>query len=205
MSTPNPTATHPMNKTFPTINRRDAVRMIAVLMGGVMVGSEAFLRGDSVPDKKPMPAFSDGDKATLDAVGATIIPKTDIPGAEAVNIGAFMISQVTDCYSEKQHAIFQEGIVKLNAASAAKFGGAFAGITPEQKTDLLNDLDKEQTDYTAKKKKDDPPHYFRMMKELSVVGYFSSEIGATQAVRYIEVPGAYHGDVPYKQGDRAWY
>ena len=47
--------------------------------------------------------------------------------------------------------------------------------------------------------------YFRAMKELACLGYFSSEIGCTQAVRYIEVPGAYHGDVPYKKGDPAWY
>jgi hypothetical protein len=205
MSTPKTTETHPMNKAIPMINRREAVWRLAVLMGGAMVGSELFLRGDSIPDKKPMAAFSDEDVKTLDAVGATVIPKTDIPGAEAVNIGAFMTMMVTDCYNEKQHLVFQEGIVKLNAASAAKFGGAFAAITPEQKTDLLNELDTEQREYNGKKKKDEPAHYFRMMKELSVVGYFSSEIGATQAVHYIEVPGAYHGDVPFKQGDRAWY
>ncbi|HZZ19303.1 MAG TPA: gluconate 2-dehydrogenase subunit 3 family protein [Opitutaceae bacterium] len=205
MSSPQTTENNPMNKAFPMINRREAVYRLAILMGGAMIGSEVFLRGDSVPDKKPMPAFSDVDRATLDAVGATVVPKTDIPGAEAVDIGAFMIMMINECYSEKQHAIFQEGIVKLNATSAARFGGAFTALTPEQKTEVLNDLDKEQRDYTAKKKKDDPAHYFRMMKELSVVGYFSSEIGATQAVHYIEVPGAFHGDVPYKPGDRAWY
>ena len=76
---------------------------------------------------------------------------------------------------------------------------------PLQRTELGNALDVEQRAHNKTKAKDAPAHYFRMMKELSLVGYFSSEIGATQAVRYIEVPGAYHGDYPYKKGDRAWY
>ena len=51
---------------------------------------------------------------------------------------------------------------------------------------------------------DSPPHYFRMMKELALLGYFTSEIGCTQAQRYIESPGRYDPCVPYKPGDKAW-
>jgi hypothetical protein len=43
------------------------------------------------------------------------------------------------------------------------------------------------------------------MKELTVLGYFTSEIGASQALRYVEVPGSFNGNVPYKKGDRAWF
>jgi hypothetical protein len=43
------------------------------------------------------------------------------------------------------------------------------------------------------------------MKELTLLGYFSSEIGCTQALRYVEAPGAYRGDVPYRRGERAWF
>ena len=51
------------------------------------------------------------------------------------------------------------------------------------------------------------PHignYFGMMKQLTLLGYFTSEIGATKALRYIAVPGKYEGCVPYKKGDKAW-
>jgi hypothetical protein len=51
---------------------------------------------------------------------------------------------------------------------------------------------------------DPPAHYFRMMKELSLLGYFTSEIGCTQALRYIESPGRYDPCVPYKPGEKAW-
>jgi hypothetical protein len=51
---------------------------------------------------------------------------------------------------------------------------------------------------------DSPTHYFRMMKELTLLGYFTSEIGCTQAQRYAETPGKYDPCVPYKPGDKAW-
>jgi hypothetical protein len=49
-----------------------------------------------------------------------------------------------------------------------------------------------------------PAHYFRMMKELALLGYFTSEIGCTQAQRYVESPGRFDPCVPYRTGDKAW-
>ena len=51
---------------------------------------------------------------------------------------------------------------------------------------------------------DPPRHYFRMMKELALLGYFTSEIGATQALRYTETPGRYDPCVPYTPGEKSW-
>jgi len=72
------------------------------------------------------------------------------------------------------------------------------------KGDLLVELDKEQKAYASNKKKDDPAHYFRMMKELTLWGYFTSEAGATKALRYVAVPGRYEGCIDYKKGEKAW-
>jgi hypothetical protein len=49
-----------------------------------------------------------------------------------------------------------------------------------------------------------PAHYFRMIKELALLGYFTSEAGCTQAQRYVEAPGRYDPCVPYTPGDKAW-
>jgi hypothetical protein len=43
-----------------------------------------------------------------------------------------------------------------------------------------------------------------MMKELTLLGYFTSEIGCTQAQRYVESPGRFEPCLPYKRGERAW-
>jgi hypothetical protein len=76
--------------------------------------------------------------------------------------------------------------------------------TPQQRHDLLVDLDKESKDYQKKKKEDDPNHYFTLMKQLTLWGFFTSEPGATKALRYVAVPGRYEGCIPYKKGDKAW-
>ena len=73
-----------------------------------------------------------------------------------------------------------------------------------QKNELLVTLDKDQKDLMKTKKENDPKPYFRMMKELTLLGYFTSKEGATQALRYVAVPGHYEGCVPYKKGDKAW-
>jgi Gluconate 2-dehydrogenase subunit 3 len=195
-----------MNTPTPEVmNRREAVWRIAVLMGGAMVGSELLLSGQSVPGKMPTAAFTDDDRALLDEIGETIVPATDIPGAKAVKIGPFMTMMVTDCYNDRQHAAFAAGLTKISEACRAKCGCSFMEASPAQRTELANALDADQKAYNRTKDKDEPAHYFRMMKELAILGYFSSEIGCTQAVKYLEVPGAYHGDYPYKKGDRAWF
>jgi len=93
---------------------------------------------------------------------------------------------------------------KLNEASKSMNGKYFLESSPEERKNLLISLDKEQKEYTAKKKPTDPSHYFRMIKELTIWGYFTSEPGATKALRYVAVPGRYEGCIPYKKGDKAW-
>ena len=51
---------------------------------------------------------------------------------------------------------------------------------------------------------DAPAHYFRMMKELALLGYFTSEIGYTKAMRYVESPGRFDPCLPYTTGEPAW-
>jgi hypothetical protein len=189
------------------MNRREALSSVALLLGGTIIGAEMFLSGCTNAEKNIGSAglnFSPDDISFLDEVGDTIIPATDTPGAKDAKIGDFMHTIVRDCYDEKQQKIFIDGMASLNQASKQKNGKYFVEASPEERKALLTELDKEQMAYTAKKKPEDPPHYFRMMKELTIWGYFTSEPGATKALRYIAVPGKYEGCIPYKKGDKAW-
>ena len=115
-----------------------------------------------------------------------------------------MTVMVNDCYDEKDQQTFFEGMKLLNEASNKKFGNPFMEIQPPDRKILLTEIDSEAKSYMEKKKPEEPRHYFRMMKELTLLGYFTSEIGATQALRYVAVPGKYEGCLPYNKGDRAW-
>jgi hypothetical protein len=111
---------------------------------------------------------------------------------------------VTDCYTDKEHAIFKAGLLKVDEACKARFGTTFMESTPAQRTDLANALETEQRAQHASNP-NETAHYFRMMKDLTLLGFFSSEIGCTKAVRYIEVPGSYNGNAPYTKGEKAWF
>ena len=176
-------------------------------------------------------AFTADEIAFLDEVAETILPQTDTPGAKAAKTGAFMALIVTDSYSLRDQKVFRDGMQKLEAASVKANGAGFMKATPEQRLALLEVLDKEQKAEADVRKQEalkktqaliaqpapvgDAPvataitaepavHYFRMMKELALLGFFTSEIGCTQAQRYVESPGRFDPCTSYTPGEKSW-
>jgi len=188
-----------------TMSRREAVSRIALLMGGSLVGADFILSGTRVSGKQMAPDFSPPELALIDEIGETIIPSTNTPGAKATKIGVFMAMMMNDCYDDRQHAIFRDGLRQIDLISQKQFGKIFLAISLAERTALLNQLNAAEQSPRAGKAAGEPATYFTMMKQLTILGYFTSEIGCTQALRYIESPGAYHGSVPYKKGERAWF
>ena len=189
----------------PLITRRNAVKRLALVMGGAFVGAEKFLLGATLSPGESTVIFSREEVALLDEIGDTIIPATSTPGAKAVGIGAFMVMMVNDCYEAPDQVSFKEGLVDLQRRAKAGFGAEFTALSAPQRTSLLNQLDREQREYMRQKPADGPHHYFTLLKQLTLVGYFTSEIGATQALQYVEVPGSYNGNAPYHKGERNWF
>ena len=167
------------------------------------MGSNVFISGCK-SNTGVSTTFSDDDVAMLDEISDTILPATKTPGAKDAKTGQFMALMVNDCYEEKDQKVFHEGLGKINEFSKKNYQDTFMKISQGQRHDLLVKLDKEQKDYMQNKKKEEPSHYFRMMKELTLLGYFTSEIGCKQAMRYVERPGTYDGNLDYKKGDKAF-
>lgn len=190
------------------IDRREAIRRVTALLGGIALVSEsALLTGcrDRGAGRGAEPArFSDSDVAFLDEVAETILPETSTPGAKAAKVGAFMALMVTDSYEPADQQIFRDGMQQLDAASKTKHNAAFMTATPAQRLALLEELDRQQKSYMDAKAEDAPAHYFRMMKELALLGYFTSEIGCTKAMRYVESPGRFDPCAPYTPGETSW-
>lgn len=174
-------------------------------MGGMVIGADTFLKGEVLAGKQTKLDLTAQELSLLDEIGETIIPATHTPGAKAVQIGAFMKMMVNDCYDDANQAAFQAGLGEVDAAAQKRFGKTFLQLSPGDRTALLNGIDAEERKYRAEKPAGAPEHYFRLMKQMTLLGYFSSETGCTQALRYVEVPGAFRGSEPYKKGDRAWF
>ncbi len=193
------------------ITRREAILRVSAMLGGVaLAGQGAMLAGcagqAAVSEQRASgdPLFNDGDVALLDEIADTILPETDTPGARAAGVGPFMALMVADTYDEREQQVFRDGMAALDDECREMHGTPFLSATPEQRLALLRKLDAEQLAYMHARPADAPAHYFRMMKELTLLGYFTSEIGYTQAMRYTETPGRYDPCVPYEPGERAW-
>lgn len=254
---PNDIPDNDRRESVSTIDRREAIRRVGFLLGGIsFIGGTSLLtacekRQPNVPQEGgKVGDFSSADQSFLDEVADTILPDTPrSPGAKAAKVGPFMALMVTDCYEPNEQQIFRDGMKKLDDACRKANNVAFVDATPQQRLSLLQSIDKEAKTYSdaveaARRARprvdssevapppdtagkhlsdqrqeaalganagnataitaDSPPHYFRMMKELAMLGFFTSEIGYTKAQRYAETPGKYDPCVPYKPGDKAW-
>ena len=207
------------------MNRRELIKLVAAATGGIVIGGEFFLAGCKNPEAGASIAFSADDIAFLDEVAETIFPKTSTPGAKDAKVGQFMTVMVNDCYDEKDQQTFHDGIKKLDEACNKMHGHDFMKANAAQRTELLKSLDTETKAYSKEKAEFDKQqnekenterkkgnlayikekmsaHYFTMMKQLTIMGYFTSKEGRTGATRYEPVPGKYVGDVDYKKGDK---
>jgi hypothetical protein len=208
------------------ITRRDAVQRVVAMMGGLtLIGGDlawAYAADETARAQVAadgVGAFSAADVALLDEIAETILPETSTPGAKAAKTGAFMALMVTDVYTTRNQQVFREGLQTLEAACRSATGRGFMEASPAERLTFLEVLDREQK--TAMEEQTNPArtrypatpapptedaatHYFRMMKELALLGYFTSEIGYTKAMQYRETPGRYEPDVALAPGERSW-
>lgn len=168
--------------------------------------------------------------ALLNEIADTIIPTTaDSPGAKAAKVGEFMNVMVTDCYLPANQKIFTDGLASFETKCMAKYKKNFEGLNSTERHDFIITQEKEAKPYDKKISEDDKiressfnkendiatwaqrkefvptgMHPYTMIKQLTLLGYFTSEIGMTKARRHVPVPGKYDGALAYNAGDKAW-
>jgi Gluconate 2-dehydrogenase subunit 3 len=174
------------------------------LGGAALIGQSVWLERPATAQKPARALFSDADVVLLDEIADTILPETKTPGAKAAGVGQFIAMMVTDTYDPREQRVFRDGIKTLERESRRENGGKFMASSPAQRLTLLQRIDREAIEYMRQPGSADRPHYFRMLKELTLLGYFTSEIGYTQAMRYVETPGRFEPCVTYTVGERAW-
>jgi hypothetical protein len=193
------------------MNRRELLQRTSLIIGGSLLGADSLLANninwDALDDDmlagKGIGIFTKAQIRLLNEVADTIIPTTDTPGAKAAKAGQFIAIIVSDCYDAEHQKRFMDGLIKFDADAKSRYGKTFLKCSPSLRHDHLTELDSEQKAFYKTKKKGDHDHYFRVIKDLVLWAYFTSEIGATQALRFVEYPGRYE-TIDYKKGDRAW-
>lgn len=173
--------------------RRDALFGLALAAWSLPVVAAA--QGTPPLGWTPM-ALSADQARTLSAAAETIMPATDTPGAIAAGVPQFIDRAIADWCAPADVAALKAGLADLDARARAFGAASFAALTPQQCATLLNAVEADARAGQAP--------YWRMLKGLATTGYFTSQVGATKALRYDPIPGAYRGCVPLKEIGRTW-
>ncbi len=174
------------------IDRRKALGVLASWSAASFIPFSWAVQGCKDNNHNPS-LFNEEYQTLLAEVVEIILPKTPTsPGAREAMVHEFLALIVEECYELEDKDRIILGLNQL-------LGEGFLELSAEKKVAVIEQLDKEAQGTT-----EDNPHYFKQLKSLTQWGYFSSEPGITEGLRYNPLPGYYEGCVPYK-GEIAWY
>ena len=196
------------------MNRREALKGVALLTGGALSPSiiSAVLSGVTIggSGKKWMPKIVNSEQNDLITVIAElIIPETDTPGAKAAKVNQFIDLMLADWFTVAERNHFFKGLTDLDAQAEKKYFTKFVACAIEKQTNILKKLEKDtfsQKNYNSTEDSQNSTlkPLFNQMKELTLTGYFTSEIGATQELKYYVATNKFDGCIPFDEIGRVW-
>ena len=192
------------------MNRREAIERTALILGyavsapammGVLKGCKA------APELAYKPVFFTEDQArTVGEVAEIIIPKTETPGAKEAGVPAFIDLMLKDVYPQLDKDRFVAGLLEFEQQTTKMYGDAFIDLDPVKQREWVKKVHDAAIEVYKKldeKGRKDKP-FILMTKELTMLGFFTSEPGATKVLQYNPVPGAYHGCLPLTEVGKTW-
>ena len=187
------------------LNRRDVLQRLAILLGGtISAPALAGIRGEKTYHGISVEATTKQINIIRE-VADLIIPSTGTPGAKAAKVEEFIVRVVKDCYTQEDQNHFYAGLDHLNADCKSVHGKEFLEANATQQKEALTkcmlEADQERKANRGKKA---PTPFFFMIKELSTTGYFTSKIGASEALEYLPIPGKFDGCMPLSPSQKTW-
>jgi len=186
------------------VKRRDSLVGLSAVAAHALFPSvlARFARAQSLGegDSGWQPEWLPAERAALIAQAAdTIIPRTDTPGARDARVHVFVDLALRDCYTPDEQRTFLEGLEALDARCRAD-AAPFEERPLEDRTALLEQLERE----SLGRGEGPRDSFIRILKDLTVTGYFTSQPGATQALAYDPVPVRYRGCVDLEPEQKGW-
>jgi len=152
-------------------------------------------------------AFNDEHENILAEIADTIIPDTDTPGAKKAGVGPFIVMMINDCYPESAKIVVINGVNEIQKRSKSNYKKDFILLSLEDRESLLKKMEEEvknKKEASKAESKGVSTEFFTLIRELTLFGYFTSEIGATQALSYVAIPGRYEECTILEKGQKAW-
>lgn len=182
------------------MNRRQLLLRTVLLSGASLAGARLARAADTQGAMASTTSALDADQSALIAqLSETILPQTDTPGAIEAGVPTFIERVVTEWYTPTERSIFLEGLAALERECRHRFGIGFVDSTATQREQVLLHFES-----LAAKAPGDTKPFFSKLKQLTVLGYYTSQVGATQELRYNPVPGRYAGSVKFSDVNRQY-
>ena len=196
------------------MDRRKALKTTALFLGYAVSASavsELFVRCTTQKYAHWKPEFLNKEQAhTIGEIAERILPRTQTPGAKDLHVDKFIDKMLKDLLSQEEQQQFLAELAAFEQNCTKRFGHKFAGCTAMQQQDILLELDRE----AAKQ----PPSvwgirlgaapsagaFFHRIKELTLLGYYTSEEIGKNVLRYDPLPGMYVACMPVTEVGNAW-
>ena len=188
------------------MKRREALTTAGLLIGGSILGVENLLTSCKSRERKSI--FGILDKREINIVeefAETILPKTNSsPGAKDVKVAEYINTIITDCLTEEHQKVIRDGIINLDELARQQYDEEFTDLKSGQKTDILLMLEETSAEHYKNLNPEDPPHYYPILKQLTIRGYVTSELVGTTVLRHVPIPGRYEGCISYQPGEKSF-
>jgi len=197
------------------MNRRQALKSIGVAAALPLSSKELFALGRAAHahvqtaggvDRYIFQSLDVHETEVLSIATELIIPETDTPGARAARVPEFIDTVLTGWFDEDERRRFQRGIRELDERARTSGAAGFASSGSDMQTRILKDMEAEAlhelalvtpTRVARRAALSSPAApFFSVLKWLTVVGYYTSDVGMDKELEFIEFPGAYDGCAP---------
>jgi hypothetical protein len=158
-----------------------------------------------LPEQPVLRTLNPHQNATVTAISEIIIPQTDTPGAKAARVNEFIDLILTEWYDEEEKSIFLTGLTEVDARSQDLFGKDFVDCTEKPQAEILRALDDEVAEARAEvrrgssRKRAPERNFFFMIKQLTLIGYYTSQVGFEQELHGEIIPARHAGCVPLEE------
>lgn len=188
------------------MNRRTSIKQL-LLVGAVGVTSVSFFKWFQTA-KEVAPGTFSPYKIVISELAETIIPRTDTPGAKDAGVELFIIDMLENCTGAKEQNNFMKGLKDLETYTSDQYKSTFVQCNRAAKMEILKHFEKKSNyPYAILNKIDGKlfgTPFFKKLKELTVEGYCTSQIGATKGLAYDYIPGTYDSCIPLTKNQRSW-
>ncbi len=191
------------------MHRREALRLLASAAALPLLPREAFSMFQAVHEQLPEQAvlrtLNPHQNSTVTTIAEIIIPQTDTPGAKAARVNEFIDLILTEWYDDEEKSIFLTGLAEVDASTRSLLGKDFVDCEEKLQTEILRGLDDEvasaRTDVRRGRSRRRPPerNFFFMIKQLTLIGYYTSQIGFEQELHGEIIPARHAGCVPLEE------